>query len=515
MNYTVKMTENEYWWGGSAMDGINCPFDRHTDLERDFRVNAPNQSMPMYLSDKGRCIWSDKPFYVKIKNGVFEFEAESISVESFGETLRDAYKGAMKKYFPPKGKKLPEEFFEKPQYNTWMQYTYSQTQENVLKYASDIIKNGYAPGIFIIDEGWQKDYGIWEFDESKFPDPKEMIKKLHEMGFTVMLWLVPYVSPNGERFIKNIFERFNPELYDKLFLRTDNGEIAVCSWWNGYSAVLDMTKQCDIDFLDKQLTKLMNDYGADGFKFDGGNIDSYCDAAIINGKKDKKLTADALNIAWNDFGTRYSFHEYKDTFKGGGKRTIQRMCDRSHSWTTDGLETVIPAAILQGLLGYPFICPDMVGGGEFGYKALKLPVDEELFVRMAQCSALFPMMQFSWAPWEAVSEENNRLIKEMQELHIKLAPLLKDLIEEAYKTGEPIIRNLEYNYPHKGYHKINDVFMLGEKILAAPAVKKGQKEKTVLLPPGKWRDSDGNIRDGGKSVTVDTPIDKLLFFCRV
>ena len=62
MNYTVKMTENEYWWGGSAMDGINCPFDRHTDLERDFRVNAPNQSMPMYLSDKGRCIWSDKPF---------------------------------------------------------------------------------------------------------------------------------------------------------------------------------------------------------------------------------------------------------------------------------------------------------------------------------------------------------------------------------------------------------------------------------------------------------------------
>lgn len=120
-----------------------------------------------------------------------------------------------------------------------------------------------------------------------------------------------------------------------------------------------------------------------------------------------------------------------------------------------------------------------------------------------------------WTPWEAVSVENNRLIKEMQELHIKLAPLLKDLIEEAYKTGEPIIRNLEYNYPHKGYHKINDVFMLCEKILAAPAVKKRQKEKTVLLPPGKWRDSDGNIRDGGKSVAVDTPIDKLLLFYRV
>lgn len=61
----------------------------------------------------------------------------------------------------------------------------------------------------------------------------------------------------------------------------------------------------------------------------------------LYGKKDKKLTADALNIAWNDFGTRYRFHEYKDTFKGRGKRTIRRMCDRSHSWTTDRLETVI------------------------------------------------------------------------------------------------------------------------------------------------------------------------------
>lgn len=93
--------------------------------------------------------------------------------------------------------------------------------------------------------------------------------------------------------------------------------------------------------------------------------------------------------------------------------------------------------------------------------------------------------------------------------------LTADALNIAWNDFGTRYRFHEYNYPHKGYHKINDVFMLGEKILAAPAVKKGQKEKTVLLPPGKWRDSDGNIRDGGKSVTVDTPIDKLLFFCRV
>ena len=85
-------------------------------------------------------------------------------MESFGATLREAYIGALKKHFPVSGDELPEEFFTKPQYNTWMQYTYNPTQEGVLKYAHDIISNGFAPGIMIIDEGWQKEYGLWEFD---------------------------------------------------------------------------------------------------------------------------------------------------------------------------------------------------------------------------------------------------------------------------------------------------------------------------------------------------------------
>ena len=79
----------------------------------------------------------------------------------------------------------------------------------------------------------------------------------------------------------------------------------------------------------------------------------------------------------------------------------------------------MPMAILQGLLGHPFICPDMIGGGEWTYRDLNIPVDKELFVRMAQCSALFPMMQFSQAPWEALDKEHLELVKDAHDLHIK------------------------------------------------------------------------------------------------
>ena len=383
-----------------------------------------------------------------------------------------------------------------------------------MKYAREIIENGFTPGILMIDEGWQKDYGNWDFDSLKFPEPKKMIDELHSMGFTVMLWVVPSVRPDGLFFIQHAMKELNPENYDKLFLRNKDGKIALSEWWNGFSAMLDFTKDCDCEYLDKQLHYLMDKYGVDGFKFDGGTVERYSNISSKTGDVDDTCTPAERNIAWNEFGARYKFHEYKDTFKGGGKRTIQRIRDRGHSWDGDGLNTLIPNAILQGILGHPFICPDMIGGGEWIVRELSMPVDEELFVRMAQCSALFPMMQFSWAPWEAVSEEYLTCIKAAEKLHNKFSETILSLVKDAHENGEPILRSLEYNYPHKGYHKITDTFMLGEKILVAPIIVKGMKEREIHLPDGKWQGFDGKIYTGGKVISIPVTLKDLPYFIK-
>lgn len=512
MNYAFKMLDGEYWWGGTSTDGRICPMNKDTLIERDFRKLALNQTMPMYLSNLGRCIWSDKPFSVRISAGIFFIEGEDVTIETFGNSLREAYLGAMQKHFPPMGDKLPDDFFKKPQYNTWMQFTYNQTQKGVLQYAEDIIKNGFEPGILIIDEGWQKEYGTWQFDPQKFENPKEMVQRLHALGFKVLLWVTPHVSPNGEMYIRQVDKRFNPKDFDKMFLRNREGQVAVCMWWNGYSAMLDFTKECDCAFLDTQLQTLMSEYGIDGFKFDGGKLSEY--ENCINGLASDEATAAERNMAWNAFGRRYAFHEYKDTFRGGGIRSIQRICDRQHAWDDEGLNTLIPYAILQGLLGHPYICPDMIGGGSWVHRALGNAIDEELFVRMAQCSAFFPMMQFSWAPWEAVGQENLCRIRNAEKLHIEKANFIAERIEEAYQTGEPILRNLEYNFPHMGYHEVRDVFMLGEKILVAPVVIKGAEKREVPLPPGLWCDAEGKTFTGGQTVTIPVTLDTLPYFIR-
>lgn len=518
MFFSVPFLPDEYFWGGSTNYGNEMPLSAKSNYCRDFRKGPPNQMTTVFISNMGRCVHSSAPFKVFVENASLCFEGEDFELTHEGETLKDAYLGAMRKHFPFEGKKLPHEFFKTAQYNTWMEYTYDPTQEGVLKYAHALLNHGFEPGIFIIDEGWHTRYGLWEFDRAKFPDPKAMIDELHSAGFVVMLWVTPLVTPDGLGFIKATRLGIPADTPDseRLFLRNKEGQPALVSWWNGFSAILDFRKKCDREFMGSRLDKLVKDFGVDGFKFDGGSYGMYNPQGVVNGTPRDDMDPAALNRAWNDFGARYRFHEYKDTFNGGGRSMIGRLCDRRHRWDGDGLNTLVPSVLLQGLMGYPFICPDMVGGGEWSFNVRPdFKTDEELFVRMAQASALCPMIQLSWAPWNALSKENAALVSDAVHLHKQMSDIIIDLADAATESGEPIARCLEYVDPHQGFAEITDQFLLGDDILVCPTVTKGTDERVVTFPSGRWQSPDGSIYDGRSTATLPSPLDKLLWFKRV
>ncbi|MBQ7761239.1 MAG: glycoside hydrolase [Clostridia bacterium] len=519
MNLKVKMLEGEYWYGGSTAEAHYNPFDKNSVYNYNM-YEGDNQTMPLFLSTQGRYIWCEKPMVVHIENGVFDLYADSeIILCHNGNCLKDAYLSASQKHFKFSGKVPPLMFFEGAQYNTWMELDYNQNQKSILEYARGIVKNGYEPGVLMIDEGWHTRYGTWEWDFSKFPDPRAMIEELHSLGFKVMLWVVPLVSADGKDFVmatRPYLSFLEGACGDKeLFLRTDDGRVALVEWWNGYSAILNLCKEYDREFLDSKLQKLINEYGVDGFKFDGGNISMYNPNNIINGTQ-TKFSADELNIAWNDFGTRYEYHEYKDTFKGGGKAVIQRLRDRHHTWSGYGINSILPSALLQGLIGHPFICPDMIGGGEWSFNYMKdFECDGELFVRMAQLSSLFPMMQFSWAPWRVLDSKHANLCLASANLHKAFASYIVKLVKESARSGEPIVRHLEYEYPHCGYERVLDQFLLGSKVLVAPVLEKGQTKRRVVLPVGKWLYApSGVVYEGGEVVEIEAPLEVLPYFLK-
>ena len=90
--------------------------------------------------------------------------------------------------------------------------------------------------------------------------------------------------------------------------------------------------------------------------------------------------------------------------------------------------------------------------------------------------------------------------------------LIVSLAKETARTGEPILRNLEYNYPGLGYAAVNDEFMMGGDLLVAPVVEKGAATRSVVLPPGEWFADDGKSYSGPATVVVDAPRTRIPHF---
>ena len=126
-----------------------------------------------------------------------------------------------------------------------------------------------------------------------------------------------------------------------------------------------------------------------------------------------------------------------------------------------------------------------------------------------------PMMQFSVAPWRILDDEHHDAIKQSVTTRARYTDLIMELAEEAAQTGEPIVRSMEYVFPHAGFAEVQDQFMLGDDVLVAPVVESGATTRQVRLPEGRWRAVDGTAHVGPREIEVEAGIDVLPYFERV
>ena len=499
----IPLEEGECYWGGCVTDGRAMPFGAGV-FERDLFANTGgNQAQPLLLSNRGRYVWCEEPFEFRFEDGQLTVKSRSgrSSTGREGSTLREVYRHASRTWFPSTGVIPDELLFVKPQYNTWIELIYDQREDRIRKYADDILANGFPAGVLMIDDNWQEDYGVWEFHPGRFSDPKGMVAALHEQGFKVMLWVCPFFSPDCETF----------RLLDKkgYFLKDKRGGTHLTRWWNGYSASLDLTNPEAVRYFQGRLAHLVEEYGVDGFKLDAGDAEFYRDGNI---KAHRDIPPNAFSERWAELGLPFRLNEYRACWKLAGQPLAQRLRDKGHNW--EDLGQLVPDALALGLMGYAYTCPDMIGGGEYSYfynnpdKAL----DQELIVRSAQCSALMPMMQFSVAPWRVLDAENLAICRDMARLHEKMGPEILEMAEAAAQSGEPIVRHMEYEYPHQGYAGINDQFLLGDRILVAPVLEKGARSRTVVFPEGNWVGDDGSMVKGPAKKEIAVPLKRLPWF---
>ena len=106
-------------------------------------------------------------------------------------------------------------------------------------------------------------------------------------------------------------------------------------------------------------------------------------------------------------------------------------------------------------------------------------------------------------------------VKSAVELRAEFAGYILETAKQSAKTGEPILRPLEYDFPGMQFETLKTQFMLGTDLLVAPVLQPNARQRLVQIPPGTWQSSDGTKVQGPTSITVVADLDELPYFRKV
>ena len=209
--------------------------------------------------------------------------------------------------------------------------------------------------------------------------------------------------------------------------------------------------------------------------------------------------------------------------------------DPTTSWGFDGLQSSVRQALTMGLSGVSTWGSDI--GGFFALFDEQL--SPELLTRWVQFGAVSGVMRTQAngiavpskprpQVWDADQLANWR---RYTKLRTQLYPYLVAADAQYQRAGLPLMRHLSLAYPRDSRAvAIDDEFLLGPDLLAAPVLEPGLRERSLYLPHGRWVDlwdaldyeeqSGGldmgaaELLEGPADVTVPAPLDQLPLLAR-
>jgi hypothetical protein len=398
----------------------------------------------------------------------------------------------------------PEELMTRPIWTTWAVYKEHVTQADVETFAETIIAQGYPAAGIAIDDRWQRNYGACTWDAEKFPDPQAMIQRLQALGLQVTLWVPPFFHPDDPAFADAAARGF-------LVRHPATDAPYLVRWWQGYGGLIDITNPDARDWWLQRLRWLQTEYGVAGFKFDAGEASFVPHDAVFSTPIPRWLYTD-LYVDW--IATQFPYTEVRAGWRSQDQGILFREWDKWSRWGLDnGLHSVLTQALALSVCGYPFILPDMIGGNAYGGEE----PDAELLIRWTQLSALMPAMQFSIPPWQ-LGDEANTICRRYAQLYTELAPYRQEIIQVTLRDGSPLVRPLFWHDPHDRIaQQCDSQFLLGERLLVAPVLQPGGRERDVYLPAGIWRDRWSGQEHKGPTWlrSVPAPLEVLPLYERI
>lgn len=512
---TLRLRHDErVWGGGEKFTAFDRRGQRLTMWNIDTlgtRSELAYKNIPFFISSRGYGLYIDNTDRVELDIGNQSIRALSATAPGgvldfyliAGETPRQI----LEHYTSLTGRPaLPPRW----SFGLWISTCFDRLDRQRAEALTAQIRESAIPcDVFHFDCFWLRDHHWCDltWDESRFPNPAEMLAGMKAKGFRICVWTNPFVSIHSEMFKEGDAKGY--------FLRRPNGETYVANLWLDLQpamGVVDFTNPEAVAWYKEKHRKLM-EMGVDTFKTDFGE-DLPVDAVYANGRP-----ATAMHNLYPLLYQGAVFEAVKETASEGiiwaraacaGSQRYPTHWSGDPGCTFDDMAAVLRAGLSNSLSGLAFWSHD-VGG----FKGVPT---RELYIRWAQFGFLSPHVrchsQTPRFPWE-FDEEATAIFRSFAELRYRMLPYIYSYAHEAAATGVSPARPMMLEFPaDPACYVLDAQYMFGREILVAPVLSEGG-QVTFYLPEGQWCHLlDGEIVEGGRWLARAYELDSLPVFIR-
>lgn len=479
---------SSYVKNGQSVDIWNE--DGGTSTEQSYK------NIPFYVSNKGYGVFVNHPEKVS-----FEVASDMVSKVGFsvpGESLDyflingPTMKDVLVRYTDMTGKpSLPAPWT----FGLWLStsFTTNYDEETVNSFVNGMLDRKIPLSVFHFDCFWMKDFSWCDFtwDSRVFPDPEGMLRRLHEKGLKICVWINSYVGQESSMFREGVEGGY--------FLKRANGDVWQWDMWQPGLALVDFTNPKACEWYAGKLEALM-DMGVDCFKTDFGeriptdcvyydgsdpvkmhNYYTYlynkCVYDVIKKKKGEKeaiLFARSATVGGQKFPVHWggdcwsNYESMAESLRGGLSLTTSGFGYWSHD--IGGFESTSTPDVYKRWCAFGLLSSHSRLHGSTSYRV----------------------------PW-AYDEEAVDVVRYFAQLKASLMPYLYRNAVETSKTGIPMMRSMVLEFTEdRNCSYLENQYMLGDSLLVAP-VFNADSMAEYYLPAGTWTNYlTGEEREGGK-----------------
>lgn len=460
------------------------------------------KNIPFYLSNRKYGLFVDNPGKVSFEVGSEKVSRVQFSVPgeemSYSVVGGENLKAILNTYTDLTGKAplVPDW-----SYGLWLStsFTTDYDEKTVLEFVDGMAERNIPLSVFHFDCRWMKEleWCNFDWDKSKFPDPEGLLKKLHDRGLKICVWINSYIgqkSPLFEEGAKNGY-----------FIKNEGGSVWQWDKWQAGMAIVDFTNPEATKWYQGYLKKLVA-MGVDCFKTDFGERIPTEGVKYYDGS-DPELMHNYYTYLYNKAvydvlvetkGADEAILFARSATVGGQQFPVHWGGDCSSNYPS--MAESLRAGLSFGMSGFGYWSHDIAGFED--------QASPDLYKRWTQFGLLSSHSRYHGStaykvPW-LYGDEAVDVAREFTELKLQLKPYLLKMAQETHETGVPMMRAMVLEFPDDPTcEDIDTQYMLGDDLLVAPVFREdgvarfyvpddgtGQAWTNIITDtayePGKW-----------------------------